>query len=128
MTFLVILLLAKIAVTLLAVALPFLALPKPTLDRLAQFDDPSPTLYRLYGMAVTALLVGYTSGLVTALGGVFPWSIIAMGIASNAGATLILIITGAARTRVLSTLFFGAIATGLILAALFPQAAMQPLL
>ncbi|MEM1396014.1 MAG: hypothetical protein AAGH38_01015 [Pseudomonadota bacterium] len=124
---LAILLVLKIGVTLLAVSGPFLLLPKTTIDALSGYGGTPKVLYRLYGMAVTALLVGYGGGLYVALNGDMPWGVIAMGITSNAGATGVLIITGEARKRPALTAFFGLIALGLVIAVAMPQWVIKPL-
>lgn len=126
MTPLIALLTIKIVVTLLATALPLLALSKSTLDRLSGFSPSDKTLYRLYGIAVLALLVGYSGGIIQARAGDFPTGVIAMGITSNAGATVALLASRAAPLVRGSALFFGLITAGLIAAVAFPDAAMRP--
>ncbi|MGF1545234.1 MAG: hypothetical protein ACFB00_12180 [Parvularculaceae bacterium] len=112
--------------TFVAVAAPFLFLSKRRIDRLSGFDGAL-ALYRLYGVAVLALLVGYAGGLVETLGGATPYGVIAMGLVSNAGAAIVLMATGVASRRPLSTGFFGLIAAALGACALFPDAALRPL-
>ena len=124
MTYLALLLIFKIVVTAVTVSLPFLALPGARLQ--AQFGigaDVLP-LARLYGVAVTALLVGYAGGFAPAQAGVFPWGVVIMGIASNLGATLGLIVTGGWRRSIAAPIIFGAIAAALIASALSPALAL----
>ncbi len=87
----------------------------------------SGTLFRLYGMAATALLVGYGLGLWQSMNGVFPWAAVLMGIVSNAGAAGILAFAPSVSSRVYATIF-GAVGLLLVWAALTPTAAIRPLL
>ncbi|MEN7344065.1 MAG: hypothetical protein AAAFM81_14025 [Pseudomonadota bacterium] len=122
MSLLEMLLWIKIVGTLVAVAGPLLLLPKSLIDRIGGFSASDVALYRLYGMA---LLVGYGSGIVDVRAAVFPTGVIIMGLVSNGGATLIMLSSGYARKRPLAPVFFGAIAIGLGLAMLMPEAAMR---
>jgi hypothetical protein len=127
MTILTIVLIVKIGVTLFAVVLPFLVFSKEKLNLLLQMKAESPSLYRLYGVAVLALLVGYGSGIHQIVQDIYPSGIIAMGITSNAGAALVLFLMGAAKRNKFLTVFFTLIAVCLIGAALNPEAAMTAL-
>ena len=122
-----ILLWIKIVGTFFPVAAPLLVFPKSKIDELSGFSPSDVSLYRLYGMAVLALLVGYAGGYFQVVEGIFPGGVLAMGFVSNAGAFLIMIITGRARKTPLSSAFFGLIATGLAAAFLLQEAAMTPL-
>ena len=124
---LALLLITKIVVTGILIGLPFLFLPRGLVIRLSGFEASPPALYRLYGLAIIALLVGYGGGLVETLSGSFPRGVAAMGIVSNGGAAITLLVTGQAQSRRLLTLFFAAIAAGLIAAWILPDAAMRPL-
>ncbi|MEM6745876.1 MAG: hypothetical protein AAF608_00495 [Pseudomonadota bacterium] len=124
---LALLLITKIVVTGLLVGIPFLLLPAAVIGRLSGFEARPPALYRLYGMAIIALLVGYGGGLVEVLDGSFPWGVAAMGIVSNGGAAIVLVLTGQAGTRRMLTAFFVAITAGLVYAAAMPEAAVRPL-
>ncbi|MEM0927781.1 MAG: hypothetical protein AAGI89_00670 [Pseudomonadota bacterium] len=124
---LALLLITKIVVTGLLVGIPFLLLPAAVVERLSGFEARPRALYRLYGMAIIALLVGYGGGLVEVLDGSFPWGVAAMGIVSNGGAAIVLVLTGQARTRRMLTAFFVAITAGLVYAAAMPEAAVRPL-
>jgi len=127
MTILTTVLIVKIGVTLFAVVLPFLVFSKEKLNLLLQMKAESPSLYRLYGVAVLALLVGYGSGIHQIVQDIYPSGIVAMGITSNAGAALVLFLTGAAKRNKFLTVFFTLIAVCLIGAALNPGAAMTAL-
>lgn len=122
MTLLLLLLSIKIIVTLGFVSAPFLFFSKQKIDGILGISGNSLGLYRVYGMAVTALLVGYAGGIYQHLNGVFPLEIILMGIASNAGATLMMLSTGMAKDNKLLAVFFGTIAVLLIGCLLFPAA------
>lgn len=124
---LVLLLAAKICVTLLGISLPFLILSRDRLDRFSGFAGTPLVLYRLYGTALLALIVAYGFGLLEAFDGAVPWAIITMGIVSNVGAAVILVASGMAGSKPWLPAFFGLIAAGLILTAVFPAAAVSSL-
>ena len=127
MTPLSLLLIIKIVGTFFPVAAPLLVLPKARIDQLSGFSPSDVSLYRLYGMAVLALLVGYLGGYFQIEAGVFPIGVLAMGFVSNAGAFLIMLITGRAQKTPFAAAFFGLIAAGLAAAFLFQDVAMTPL-
>lgn len=127
MTPLTLLLLVKIIVTFFVVAMPFLFFSKEKIGRHMEIEAVSPTLFRLYGIAILALLAGYSGGIYLINQSVFPIAIIAMGLVSNAGATFILILTGAANKQRFLTFFFAVITFGLGLAAIYPKVAISPL-
>lgn len=118
---------AKIVVTVALVSGPFVLLPRHRLETMTGVAAASATLFRLYGMAATALLVGYGVGLWQSMNGVFPWAAVLMGIASNVGAAGILAFAPAASSRAFVTIF-GAIGLLLIWAALSPSVAIQQVL
>jgi hypothetical protein len=124
MTWLSLLLLFKIAYTLLTTVGPLLLLPARRIgDALAVGPEAIPFL-RLYGVALLALLVGYSSGVPAAEAGQYPGGIVAMGLVSNAGAAVTLVRTGAWRRTPAAAPVFGAIGVGLALAAAAPEAAL----
>lgn len=109
----------KIIVTTLACSVPLLLLSQKHVTRLYQVGLEAAPLCRLYGIAVTALLIGYGSGIEPAAHGIFPTGVVAMGIFSNLGATATLIATGAwTRSPLVKalTVTFGTIALVLIAA------------
>ena len=122
-----ILLLVKIIGTLFPVALPLLVMPKTFIDARSGFSASDISLYRLYGMAVLALLVGYAGGYAQVETGVFPIGVVAMGFVSNAGAFTIMLLTGRAAKTPFTAAFFGLIAFGLAAAFLMQTAFMTPL-
>ena len=127
MTAISLILSAKIMVTLLLVMAPFLLLPQHRLEAITGVSAASTTLFRLYGMAVAALLVGYSMGLWQSMNGLFPWAAVLMGIVSNGGAAGVLAFASSASSRVYA-IIFGTIGILLIWTALNPTAAIQPLL
>ena len=126
MSLLGLLLIAKIAVTFVAVAVPFLVLSRDRIARLSGYEGAPIVLIRLYAVAVLALLVGYGGGLRDTLAGTMPWAVIVMGIVSNAGAATVLVAYGEGGRRPLLTAFFSAVALGLLAAAMMPERALQP--
>ena len=131
MTYLDIILLAKIVGTGLFVGLPFLLIPAPKLIKLLQIEgaEAAMPLIRLYGWAVIALLVGYYFGFSWMTGDTFPTGVVTMGLVSNAGAAVLLIVTGAwRRAQTLTiplTVFLGLIAGALAFAIANPDVVMQ---
>ena len=125
MTWLGAILAVKIVVTALASAIPFLILPPARLATLAGTDIQAKPLVRLYGVAITALLVGYASGFWAIAEGVFPWGVVAMGIVSNGGATLTIVLTGVWQRILPMVLFLGGITLALIAAAALPGWALS---
>ncbi|MEM9383851.1 MAG: hypothetical protein AAGA68_02240 [Pseudomonadota bacterium] len=121
MTPLTLLLLVMIAVTAVVVAAPLLLLAPQRLDELSGAGPGSALLYRLYGVAISALLVAYGAGALAAQAGVFPAAVVAMGIVSNAGAAAVLIVHPEVRKRAVGIAFFGVIAVGLAVAAFAPE-------
>ena len=128
MTYLAILLIIKITVTIVLIIIPFLFFKTETLDRKAGFGMPNTAMYRLYGIASLALVVAYSGGFLQALSGVYPGEIVAMGTFSNVGAVLVMLTTGYAQTQKIPTILFAFIAVGFVFSALLPDIAMQPIL
>jgi len=109
------------------VALPLIFLPKSIVDARSGFTQSDITLYRFYGVAIFALLVGYAGGYAQAQAGMFPAGIIIMGIVSNAGATLIFLMSGRYKKSPISTLFFATIASALVVTFFARAWAMTPI-
>lgn len=124
MTPLSVLLIIKIAVTLVAVALPMLLLPHKTIERLSALRSEPPLLFRLYGAAVLALLVGYSGGYMQVQSSEFPTAVVIMGLVSNGAATLILLRAPRVRWKPIAIAFFASITAGLAIALLNPELAM----
>jgi len=122
-----ILLYIKILVTIVACVIPMLLLPGTRVQRLYGIDDRAVPLVRLYGVAITALLVGYASGVVDVWAGEFPTGVVWMGIVSNVGASLTMVMTDAWRKAPPLAAIFGAIGVGLIAAVVSPEDWMSPL-
>lgn len=125
MTWLSLLLVFKIVVTLLSSVLPLLLLSAPSVARRLEIEVAAVPYLRLYAVALLALLVGYAGGLQTAESGLFPDGVVRMGIVSNVGATLMLLHTGLHRRLWPAAPLFGAITLGLVAAASRPDAALQ---
>ena len=88
-----IILVAKIALTIILWAIPTLFFSTPMLKALG-FEVPHPRVFlTLYGMACVSLTVGYVLGLRSLqLHGTYPTDTIAVGIVSNGGSCAILIV------------------------------------
>ncbi len=125
MSWLSLLLITKIGVTGLLVAAPFLLLPKSKLEKLTNITTPTSLLFRLYGVAITALLVGYAFGIPTAEDGRVPWGAVCMGTVSNGGAAILLLAYRQNKNNRVLAAFFGLIALGLIAAMVLPAGAVQ---
>lgn len=125
MAWLSLLLITKIGGTALLVALPFLLLPKSKLEKLTSITTPTSLFFRLYGVAITALLVGYAFGIPTAEDGRFPWGVVCMGTVSNGGATILLLAYSKNKSNRILAAFFGLIAAGLTAAMVMPTTAIQ---
>lgn len=127
MTYLDLILLAKIVGTAVFVGLPFLLMPQSRLIGLLQIAgaEAAMPLIRLYGWAVIALLVGYSFGFSSITGDIFPIGVVSMGLVSNAGATLLLMATGAWRQALPMTVFLGGIASALTYAFIARESVMQ---
>lgn len=128
MTALGLLLAVKIIVTVIFVAAPFLLLPQERLRTMFRTEGAgSGAMFRLYGVAMLAVIANYAYGFWPIGEGRFPWGVFAMGVISNGGAVLVMLRTGAwQRSRALGT-FFAAVVIGLVLAAVFPRQALAPL-
>jgi len=85
------------------------------------------TMFRLYGIAILALLIGYGFAIPAAQSGDFPWGVTAMGTLSNGGPAILLTLQGAASRQPFLTTFFYAIAICLIASMIFPDAALSKL-
>jgi len=125
MSWLSLLLVTKIAVTGLLVAAPLLLLPKSRLEQLTNITAPTSLFFRLYGVAITALLVGYAFGIPTAEEGRFPWGVVCMGTVSNGGGAILLLVYSQNNNDRVLAAFFGLIALGLIAAMVLPAGAIQ---
>ncbi|MEM9731487.1 MAG: hypothetical protein AAF997_23130 [Myxococcota bacterium] len=83
----------KVGFTLAVWAIPMLLLPASMLEAVVGFV-PEPMLWvRLLGWAYLALCVGYLDGLRIAQRGMFPRGVVLMGIVSNGGAAVLLLLS-----------------------------------
>ena len=98
MNSLAIVLIIKIIFTVLLWCLPLLLFPESLLIKLGLPKSSTMLFLRLLGMAYLALVGGYCFGLMEMLNGDYPTDVVWMGIVSNGGACLILLINGMLRT------------------------------
>lgn len=104
-----------------------LLLPPKTIERLSALRAEPPLLFRLYGAAVLALLVGYSGGYVQVQSGAFPTTVVIMGLVSNGAATLLLLRAPAVSWKPVAIAFFAFVTAGLAIALLNPDLAMTGL-
>ena len=126
MTILDLVLVVKILGTGLFVCLPLLLLPRNRVASTLAVDVSALPYLRLYGVAVLALLVGYSFGFSAITGPVFPMGIVSMGVVSNGLGFLVLIATGAYRNNRVMTGLIGVIAALLVVCIARPDVAMRP--
>lgn len=121
---------AKIAVTLVGVALPLLLGHPCQLARLLGWADPGPRetwiLWRLYGVALLALLVGYGVALSEVLAGRLPAGLLLMAALSNLGAAALLVAASARLLRGAGWVFAG-FGLAMLAGLLAPEAMLRPL-
>jgi len=125
MSWLSLLLIIKVVVTSVLVVLPFLFLPKFKLEKAMNITTPTPTFFRLYGVAILALLVGYSFGIPYAENHNFPWGVVCMGVVSNGGATLLLLLSQTSKQNKILGVFFALVTLALVIAIVVPEAALQ---
>ncbi len=127
MTILDLILSVKILGTGLFVGLPLLLLPGQRVTGILDVDATALPYLRLYGVAIIALLVGYSFGFSTITGPEFPLGIVCMGIVSNGAGFVTLVVTGAIRQNRAMAALIGLIAAMLLLCIIRPDIAMKPL-
>ncbi len=126
MSWLSLLLIMKISVTGLLVAAPFMLLPRVMLEKSTNISTPTPLFFRLYGVAITALLIGYSFGIRAAEAGHFPWGVVCMGVVSNGGAAILLLAYSRGnKVNQMLLVFFGLVALALVSAMFLPASALQ---
>lgn len=116
--FMITVLTLKIVATGLFVVVPLLFAPLGRLNHRWKTRLEQPLLFRLYGVAILALLVGYASGYWTLAAGAFPWGVAAMGVVSNGLAGSLLAWRGPTPQLRGSAAFFLSIALALVVAVL----------
>lgn len=121
-------LVVKIVVTLAFVGLPFLILPKSRLEVFAGVSAETDTFFRLYGIAIIALLLGYATAFPVLAAGQFPWGVATMGVVSNGGAALILFRSGNGIAKRYFLPIYAAICLALIVSMSLPERAIAPLI
>ena len=85
MTFLAFVLVFKILGSLPLIAGPLLLASPERLGGGVALPPPMVTTFRLYGVSILAVLVGYAYGLWLIGQGQYPWGVVAMGLVSNFG-------------------------------------------
>jgi hypothetical protein len=95
----------KILFTLFVWCIPLLFFPAKLLTFIGIPEPINIIFLRLLGMAYAALMVGYIFGLIEILRGDYPIEVIWVGIVSNGGAFLLLLIYGFLKTWRLWGLF-----------------------
>jgi hypothetical protein len=127
LSYLALLLIIKISITTILVAFPFLIAPMDKLEAATRISAKTTLFFRLYGIAITALLVGYGFGIPTAESGEFPWGVVSMGFVSNAGAGFLLIrFSRRSPSGLWLGVFFVSIAIALAVSMCFPSLALGP--
>ncbi len=117
MSLLAILIAIKIIGSIFIVTIPFLLGTKHKLESALSLSGDSLGFFRLYGWAVTSLLISYGYGFMDEINGVFPYGAVVTGIFSNLGAAFILIRHAKSSTiNTALTLFFGGIGVLLCIA------------
>ncbi len=124
MTILSAVLAIKILGTMITAALPFLLLPEAKLGKLTGIAGGGKTVFRLYGMAIVALNVGYCFGFPLIAAGVFPTAVVVVGLVSNGGAAAILFGLGAWKRSKLNSFLVLGIAIGLAFCLAFQELAI----
>ena len=125
MSWLSLLLTVKILVTLVIVALPFLLLPRQKLEAITRMTVTTPLFFRLYGVAIFALLVGYSFGIPMAEAGNLPWGVVCMGVVSNGGAATFMISFGRGTRNILISIFFSLVTLGLLASLFVPDLVLR---
>jgi hypothetical protein len=109
----------KILFTLTFTIYPLLFKSRERINGLMNIDVSKAYLYRLYGVSILAILIAYSTGIVSALNGNYPWGIVFMGLVSNGVPAFIIIKHSEFKKLKSSALFFGGIFSALLLSALF---------
>ena len=117
----------KILISLVLVSLPMLFLSEKNIQRFMKVPVSSAVVYRLYGIAILALLVGYSAGLVSALDGELNTGIVLMGIVSNLGASAIMLMNGYWKMQKVLWLFFTTIGLLLLTSLSLTEQMLAPL-
>ncbi|MGH1412234.1 MAG: hypothetical protein ACRBB0_02000 [Pelagimonas sp.] len=126
MSALALLLIAKILITVPLIAIFGFASNK-RLNTLTGQWGHDPLIYRLYAVALSALLVGYLAALLTVLEQQVPWGMLWVGLVSNAGAFAMIMVWSLNPKMHRAAWAFGAIAAGLVLTLVYPAQAVAPL-
>jgi len=125
MSWLALIFFIKISLTGMLVVLPFLLFPKLILETITSITTSEPTIFRLYGVAILALLVGYSFGIPVAESNNFPLGIVCMGIVSNGGAGALLLWSNFFKYNLILGIFFTLMTLVLLATTMFPDIALQ---
>jgi len=125
MSWLSLLFIVKITLTGILVVLPFLFFPKTKLEKTTSITTPTSTIFRLYGVAILALLVGYAFGIPISESNNYPLGIVCMGIVSNGGAAALLLWSRIFKHYLIFGFFFTLITLGLSATIMFPDISLQ---
>ncbi len=117
MTYLISVLAFKIIISLAVLVFPALFRPIESLNRIFGTNLTNTYLFRLYGVAILALLVAYGYGIQLALIEYYPWGIVIMGIVSNGGAVLVMLSLSGWTSQSKGICLFGGIFIALMIAA-----------
>ena len=119
------LVLFKITVSVFVLVIPFLFFSKEKLEQIMHIKTDSKLLFRLYGVAIVALLVAYASAIPMAEITIFPWWIVFMGVVSNCGASVCMWLASDGSPNYKLIGLFGGIGIGFILSAMNPALALS---
>lgn len=118
----------KISVSLVLLVFPFLLASQERLERLTGTTAASPLFFRLYGVAISALLVGYAFAFPTLQAGQFPWSVAIMGAISNGGGSYLVLKGRTSRASRVQGYLFGGIFLALMVSMVLPDLATRRIL
>lgn len=116
MSFLILILTFKIIISLAVVVFPALFRPVESLNKGFGTNLPDPYLFRLYGVAILALLIGYGYGIHLAYLGQYPWGIVMIGLVSNGGAVFVMLKLSSWSRQSKGICLFGGIFIALLIA------------
>lgn len=119
------LIMIKLFITIIFLARPFLLWEPAKLDCLMVVSGDHTIIFRLYGVAMLALAVAYGGGALQASQGEFPWTIVWMGMVSNLGAGLVLLVLGRTSFLKVGAFVFLGIGFAFGLCALLPESALR---
>ncbi len=117
MTFLALVLVFKILGSLPLIAGPLLLASPERLGGGVALPAPMVATFRLYGVSILAVLVGYAYGLWLIGQGQYPWGVVAMGLVSNFGGAAMMWRSGGWRRSRTTFAFILTVGTLLVVSA-----------